>query len=157
MGLCLNVHALCTSYCCVTGSRSSWRWILTSCSTLICLWIQVGKQFSPYLAISGWGSTWKTTIPGQIIWIHAFKALIFFSFVKKWPKISFPSHILHLQMILHFSHKASLGYNIVKDFLHKFNVKAITSTKNKVKLLRIETPITIPFLKEHSKPQWFKQ
>jgi hypothetical protein len=52
-----------------------------------------------------------------------------------------------------FLPKASLGYNIPKDFLHKFNVKAITSTKNKVKLLRIETPITIPFLKEHSKPQ----
>ena len=105
----------------------------------------------------GGGSTWKTTIPGQIIWIHAFNALIFFPFAKKWPKISFPSHILHLQMILHFSHKASLGYNIVKDFLHKFNVKAITLTKNKVKLLRIETLITIPFLEEHSKPNWFKQ
>jgi len=46
----------------------------------------------------------------------------------------------------------SLGHNIVKDFLHKFNVKAITSTKNKVKLLRIETLITISFLEEHSKP-----
>ena len=52
-----------------------------------------------------------------------------------------------------FLPKASLGYNIPKDFLYKFNVKAITSTKNKVKLLRIETPITIPFLKEHSEPQ----
>ncbi len=52
-----------------------------------------------------------------------------------------------------FLPEASLGYNIPKDFLHKFNVKAITSTKNKVKLLRIETPITIPFLKEHSEPQ----
>ena len=51
-----------------------------------------------------------------------------------------------------FLPKASLGYNIVKDFLHKFNVKAITLTKNKVKLLRIETLITIPFLEEHSKP-----
>ena len=50
----------------------------------------------------GGGSTWKTTIPGQIIWIHAFNALIFFPFAKKWPKISFPSHILHLQMIFHF-------------------------------------------------------
>ena len=45
-----------------------------------------------------------------------------------------------------FLPKASLGYNIPKDFLHKFNVKAITSTKNKVKLLRIETPITIPLI-----------
>ena len=53
----------------------------------------------------GGGSTWKTTIPGQIIWIHAFNALIFFSFAKKWPKICFASHILHLQMIFHFYHK----------------------------------------------------
>ena len=52
-----------------------------------------------------------------------------------------------------FLPKVSLGHNILKDFLHKFNVKAITLTKNKVKLLRIETPIPIPFLKEHSKTQ----
>ena len=43
------------------------------------------------------------------------------------------------------------GHNILIDFLHKFNVNAITLTKNKVKLLRIETLITIPFLEEHSK------
>jgi hypothetical protein len=52
-----------------------------------------------------------------------------------------------------FLPRVSLGDNILKDFLHKFNVKAITLTKNKVKLLRIDIPITIPFLKEHSKTQ----
>ena len=56
-----------------------------------------------------------------------------------------------------FLPKVSLGYNIPKDFLNKFNVKSTTSMKNKVKLLRVDTPIPIPFLKEHAKPNGFKQ
>jgi len=52
----------------------------------------------------------------------------------------------------YFALADDLGHNILKDFLHKFNVKAITLTKNKVKLLRIGTLIPIPFLEEHSKP-----
>ena len=39
-----------------------------------------------------------------------------------------------------FLPRVSLGDNILKDFLHKFNVKAITLTKNKVKLLRNRHP-----------------